>query len=180
MGSSSPRGTLLVVGALAVLVAAGVLVWKLREHDAPTTTTSPKTAAASAPLPRSQQTAPPTPVATAGSQASDNDLVDEEGHPRPQPVKVEGPTPPENTKTSAPAPPQKPFTREETITKREADLKMLDDQKARLEADLAAAKTANNASAAHDLEIRIARIADLKKKRTAELDQIRAGGAVPQ
>ena len=167
-----------MVGALVVAAAAVGLLWKLRQHDEPTTT-SPKAAATSA-QPHTEQTAMPAPTPGAGSQVRDNDVVDEEGNPRPQPVRVEGPTPPADTKTSAPAPPQKPFTREETIEKREADLKLLDDQKTRLEADLAAAKTANNASAAHDLEIRIARIADLKKKRTTELDQIRAGGTVPQ
>lgn len=179
MATSSPRRTLLVVGTLAVAVAAVVLLWKLRQPDAPATT-SPKAATVTSARPSDVQPVQPPSVATSGSQAAGNDLVDEDGNPRPQPVPVAGPTPASDTKHSAPAPPQKPFTRDETIAKREADLKLLDAQKTRLEADLAAAKTANNASAAHDLEIRIARITDLKKKRTTELDQIRAGGTVPQ
>lgn len=85
-----------------------------------------------------------------------------------------------NAPVSEPAPPQKPFTRDETIAKRETDLKLLDDTRTRLEHDLTAARAASDATAVHDLEIRIGRLIGLRKQRAAELDKLRAGGELPK
>jgi hypothetical protein len=98
---------------------------------------------------------------------------------QPQPVPVAGSAtpPPLDGKHSEAAPPQKAFTPAEVITKREADLKLLDDTKARLQQQLEAARAANDTATAHDLEIRIGRLTDVRKKRGEELDQLRAGGS---
>lgn len=99
---------------------------------------------------------------------------------QPQPVPVDPASAPSlNAPVSKLAPAQKPFDRAETIAKREADLKLLDDTRTRLETDLAAAQASGDATAAHDLQIRIARVTGLRKQRTAELDKLRAGGELP-
>jgi hypothetical protein len=158
----------IVIGALIALLA-----WKSRGGDqAPAPSpVAPERAPAVAGAPvASAPAVPVAPVTTGAAPGPDE---------RPQPVSLppgESP-PPLDGKRSEPAPPQKAFTHDEIVAKREADLKMLDDTKARLEQELTAAKAAHDATAVHDLEIRIARMADLRKKRSAELDQLRAGGS---
>lgn len=166
-----------IAAAVVVLVAVGGLFWAMRGGT--TTAGSPRhaerTTAATTP------TSVPAPSVAKVAPAGTDELAPD-GTARPQPVPLDPSAKPPSLDAphSKPAPPQQPFTREETIAKREADLKLLDDTKTRLEADLAAARTANDASAAHDLEVRIARMSELRKKRGAELETIRAGGALPQ
>jgi len=101
--------------------------------------------------------------------------------PRPQPVPVDPASAPSlDTPVSKPAPPQKPFDRAETIAKREADLKLLDDTRTRLEKELASAQAAGDATAVHELQIRITRVTELRKQRSGELDKLRAGGELPK
>lgn len=154
---------------LAVLIA--VLAWKARgggeSHEAAPAATA-MTPAAAAPAAPVASTRPPA-IAPAKSAVVDDNAA------RPQPVPLPpGETPPPlDGKKSEPAPPQKAFTPAEVIAKREEDLKLLDDTKARLEKELAAAKGSNDATTAHDLEVRIARLTELRKKRGTELDQLK-------
>jgi hypothetical protein len=165
----------IVAAGIVIAALIAVLAWKSRGGDEPAARTSqvaaPEPAKATEPAPAAR--APVAPVAPVAAVASG----DEEQRPQPVPLPPGANPPPLDGKRSDPAPAQKAFTPAETIAKREADLKMLDDTKARLEADLAAAKAAHDATAVHDLEIRIARLADVRKKRSAELDQLRAGGS---
>jgi hypothetical protein len=161
----------IVAAGVAIAVVIALLVW--RSHDAkphasaevvPASELGEKAGqptAASAVQPPPALVAPADPVEAA----------------QPQPVPLGGSaTPPAlDGKRSDPAAPQKPFTPDETIAKREADLKLLDDTKARLDEQLAAARTAKDAAAIHDLEVRLARLSDLRKKRGDELDKLRAG-----
>jgi len=167
-GRRAVVAAVIVIGALIV-----VLVWKSRgghEAVAPAHEAAVPAHEATAPVASAPSVAP-APVATAEATGSDE-------RPQPAPLPPGESPPPIDGKRSDPAPPQKAFSPAETIAKREADLKMLDDTKARLEQDLTAAKAANDATAVHDLEIRIARLGDLRKKRSAELDQLR-GSAAP-
>jgi hypothetical protein len=160
----------LAAGAALVAILVGVLVWKLGEKPEPArqapavATTSPSPAA----FP------PAGPAPTLGDTGS-------AAVPPPQPKPLApGEAPPAlDAPVSKPAPPQKAFTREETIANREADLKLLDDTKTRLEGQLATAKANKDATATHDLEVRLTRLADLRKKREDELEKIRAGGPLP-
>jgi len=165
------------IGVVVVAILVGGLLWKLRATESSQSSSATKAQANATSATATPATAP-SPAKAPGLAAPAESGSDEQ---RPQPVPVDPATAPSlDAPHSQPAPPQKPFTRDETIAKREADLKLLDDTKTRLEGDLAAAKAGKNASAAHDLEVRLARLADLKKKRTGELEQIRAGGALPQ
>ncbi|HTL34052.1 MAG TPA: hypothetical protein VL326_13045 [Kofleriaceae bacterium] len=171
MGSGSRRG--LILGSVAILLLLAALVWQLHGGGETTPEASKPTAPAAArtatPSPTIAPARPANVVATEGSAGSATDEVKAAPNP-----------PPLDAPHSKPAPPQKGFTRDETIAKREADLKLLDDTKTRLEQDLATARTANDKTATHDLEVRLARLADTRKKRVTELEQIRAGGALPQ
>ena len=165
-----------VAAGLVIGVLIAVLAWKSRGGDEPAAPTpqaapAPPSPAGAVPVARAPA-APGVPVAVGAGEASDG-----EERPQPVPLPPGANPPPLDGKHSEPAPPQKAFTPAEVIAKREADLTLLDDTKTRLEADLAAAKTARDATAVHDLEIRIARIGDLRKKRSAELDRLRAGGS---
>jgi hypothetical protein len=165
------------MGTRRALVAAGVVIVVLvaillkKSHDEPATVATHSEAP-----PTSVAPPAPQPIVPAASEPAPALPV---GEAQPQPVPLpEGVTPPPlDGKRSEPAPPQKPFTPEEQIAKREADLKLLDDTKTRLEDQLAAAHKANDATTAHDLEIRIARLADVRKKRSDELEKLRAGGS---
>jgi hypothetical protein len=165
------RALATLVGAAVVAALVGGLFWATRttgggSANAPrvaaNTATATMASRAASPIPNTAHTAP-----SASAEP-------------PQPVPIDPSTaPPLDRPISKPAPAQQPFTREETIAKREADLKLLDDTKARLQNELTAATQAGNATAAHELEIRITRLTTLRKQRNAELDQIRAGGALP-
>ena len=164
------RRTLLTLAAVLALLVA-LIFWGLRDRP---------TAAPIAHAPASPTVAPAaTPQARPPALAPAHEAQQQ---PQPQPVPLPaGETPPAlDAPHSKPAPPQKPFTRDETIAKREAGLKLLDDEKARLDDQLAAARKSGDTQAAHDLEIRAARVADVRKKRAAELQSIRSGGEVPQ
>lgn len=166
-----------VVAGVLVAALIAVLAWKTRDdsHEATTTPTATSPAAPAAPVAAPAIPAVPrAPVAQATTGASDDDLE----RPQPVPLPPSANPPPLDGKKSEPAPPQKPFTAPEVIAKREADLKLLDDTKARLEQELATAKTTHDETASHDLEIRIKRITDLRKKRSSELDQLK-GSAQP-
>ena len=163
----------LAAGAAVVAILVGVLVWKLREKPAPATPSTPApSVATTSPRPAALPTAAPSPTL----EPAGSDLE----HPQPKPLPP-GTTPPAlDAPHSQPAPPQKAFTRDETIANREADLKLLDDTKVRLESQLATAKANKDTTATHDLEVRLARLADLRVKREKELEQIRAGGEIPK
>jgi hypothetical protein len=156
-----------IVGAGIVIAAlVALLVWKTRrEPRVPDETPAP---AASMPPAQASAAVPEKP--TLGAVAVEPE------RPQPVPLPAGANPPPLDGKHSEPAPPQKAFTPDETIAKREADLKLLDDTKARLENDLAAARTAHDDATAHALEVRIARIGELRKRRSAELEQLRGGG----
>lgn len=164
------------MGIRRALVAAGVVIALLvvlllrQTHDSDAPAKSPPQTVP-APVAAPQPAATPAPAQVA--------LPTEPAPARPQPVPLpEGANPPPlDGKHSDPAPPQKQLTAEETIAKREADLKLLDNTRARLEEQLAAARSAHDAATAHDLEIRISRLKDLRKKRGDELDKLRAGGS---
>ena len=162
-----------IVGAGLVIAAlVAVVLWRSHgrnEHARPDTQAASEPAAPVSATPHAP--APPTAPTPEGAN------VGEVARPQPVPLPESAKPPPLDGKHSEPAPPQKAFSHADIITKREADLKMLDDTKVRLESDLAAARTAHDESAAHDLEIRIARLGELRKKRSAELDQLRAGGS---
>jgi hypothetical protein len=160
------------IGALALLLAGVLLLWKTRgDGDAvvPATTPAPaRTAARTADRP----SAPPAPAAPEDPAGAD---------PQPQPAPLDPSAHPPSLEApvSKPAPAPVPFTRDETIAKREADLKLLDATRERLERERDAAKTAGNAITASELQIRITRMEALRKQRSGELDRIRAGGALP-
>ena len=165
----SARRAIVAAGAVLVVLVA-VLAWKARGGGESTTPApAPATTTVTPAAPAAPVAAAPPAIAPAKSA-----LVDDHAE-RPQPVPLPaGETPPPlDGKKSEPAPPQKAFTPAELIAKREADLELLDDTKTRLEQELAAAKGSNDATAAHDLEIRIARLTELRKKRGAELDQLK-------
>jgi hypothetical protein len=167
-----------VVAGVLVAALIAVLAWKTRDdsHEATTptpTATSPAAPAAPVAAP-AIPAVPRAPVAQATTGSGNDDLE----RPQPVPLPPSAHPPPLDGKKSEPAPPQKPFTPAETIAKREADLKLLDDTKARLEQELATAKTTHDETASHDLEIRLTRITDLRKKRSSELDQLK-GSAQP-
>lgn len=165
----SARRAIVAAGAVLVVLVA-VLAWKARGGGESTTPApAPATTTVTPAAPAAPVAAAPPAIAPAKSA-----LVDDNAE-RPQPVPLPaGETPPPlDGKKSEPAPPQKAFTPAELIAKREADLELLDDTKTRLEQELAAAKGSNDATAAHDLEIRIARLTELRKKRGAELDQLK-------
>lgn len=164
----------IVAAGLVIGIVILVLAWTSRRADEPAARTPQATSS------QPQEVAPaarapemPTPPVAAGlGEGSDG-----EEQPQPVPLPPGANPPPLDGKRSEPAPPQKAFSPADVIAKREADLKLIDDTKTRLEADLAAAKTGSDATAVHDLEIRIARLGDLRKKRSAELDKLRAGGS---
>ena len=166
---------------IAVAVAVGLLIavlwWKSRtggDAEAPPRAGSAMVAppvAAIAPTP----TAPSAPTLAPSPTEPTDQAAGDEARPQPVPLSGSQTPPPLDGKRSEPAAPQKPFTPEETIAKREADLKLLDDTKARLEDELKAARTANDQDAVHVLEVRLARLGDLRKKRGDELDKLRAG-----
>jgi hypothetical protein len=161
----------LAAGVALVAILVGVLVWKLREKPEPPRE-APAVATTTSPSPTVFPSTGPAPtLGETGSAAV----------PAPQPKPLApGEAPPAlDAPVSKPAPPQKAFTREETIANREADLKLLDDTKTRLEGQLATAKANKDATATHDLEVRLARLVDLRKKREGELEKIRAGGPLP-
>ncbi|MBV8760423.1 MAG: hypothetical protein JO257_24235 [Deltaproteobacteria bacterium] len=169
---STRRAILAAGGVLVVLLA--ILAWKARSGGEMT----PTAAVTQAPAPAITAPAPVasasgTAAAPALPSAGSADVVDDQGRPQPVPLPPGANPPPLDGKHSEPAPPQKAFTPAEVIAKREADLKLLDDTKTRLEKDLEAAKTAHDATTAHDLEIRIARLTDLRKRRSTELDQLK-------
>jgi len=154
--------------AAGVVIAVLVVVLEMKSSDAP-----PKPAIAAThdamvskaeppPAPPPELPAPTTPVPL---------------QPQPVPLAGSAAPPPLDGKHSEPAPPQKPFTPAEVIAKREADLELLDDTKVRLQQQLEAARAANDTATAHDLEIRIGRLTDVRKKRGEELDRLRAGGS---
>ncbi|HEX5059396.1 MAG TPA: hypothetical protein VFV99_08560 [Kofleriaceae bacterium] len=157
--------------AAALLIVVGVLWWT-RGGDRSTATraaTSTAVSVSKAPAPAR----PPTLASANGTDPAEE--------PRPQPVPVDPATAPSlDAPVSKPAPPQKPFDRAETIAKREADLKLLDDTRTRLEKELASAQAAGDATAVHDLQIRITRTSELRKQRSGELDKLRAGGELPK
>jgi hypothetical protein len=164
------------MGARRALVAAGVviavlvalLLWRSRPDDRPAPTIIETHDQVALP------TAPPPSLPAVAQTATPPQL-----QPQPVPLPESAHPPPLDGKHSEPAPPQKPFTPEEQIAKREADLALLDDTKARLEEQLTAARDAHDTATAHDLEIRIARLTDVRKKRGEELDKLRAGSAQP-
>jgi hypothetical protein len=157
-----------IVGAAVVIAAVvALLVWKTRGE-----TRAPAEPAA----PTASTPAPPTAAPAAPEKPALGAIASEPARPQPVPLPAGANPPPLDGKHSEPAPPQKAFTPAETIAKREADLKLLDDTKARLESDLAAARTAHDEATVHALEVRIARIGEVRKKRSAELEQLRAGG----
>lgn len=170
---ATPRRAL-ATGAALVAILVGVLVWTLREKSEPAS--PPRAApevARTSPSPAAFKSAGPAP--TLGSVGSAGSALP----PQPTPLEPGAAPPSLDAPKSQPAPAQKAFTREETIANREADLKLLDDTKLRLEGQLATAKANKDTTAAHDLEVRLARLADLRKKRDAELETIRAGGPLP-
>jgi len=165
----SARRAIIAAGAvLAVLVV--VLAWKTRGGgESPTAApvaavATPEPAAQAAPV----ASAPPA-IAPAKSAIVD----DQAARPQPVPLPPGETPPPLDGKKSEPAPPQKAFTPAELIAKREADLKLIDDTKARLEQQLVAANGSNDATTARDLEVRIARLTELRKKRGSELEQLK-------
>src|SRR5690349_8847897 len=152
----------LAAGAALVAILVGVLVWKLGEKPEPVPPSAPAVATTS-PGARAFPTTMPAPTLGAAGSATGEP-------PQPKPLPP-GATPPSlDAPVSKPAPPQKAFTREETIANREADLKLLDDTKVRLESQLATAKANKDATATHDLEVRLTRLADLRVKRAKELE----------
>ena len=158
-----------IVGAgLVIGVLVAVVLWRSdghEEHARPDTqaVSEPAVSVSAAPRAPTPPTAPPPEGANVG----------EAERPQPAPLPESANPPPLDGKHSEPAPPQKAFTPAETIAKREADLKMLDDTKARLESELAAARSAHDDAAVHALEVRIARIGEVREKRSAELEQLR-------
>jgi hypothetical protein len=166
-----------IVGAGLVIAAlVAVVLWRSHgrdEHARPDTKAASEPAAPVSAAP--PVAAPPTVPTPEGANVGE--VPSEAERPQPVPLPESAKPPPLDGKHSEPAPPQKAFSHDDIIAKREADLKLLDDTKARLESDLATARTAHDETAVHDLEIRIARLGDLRKKRSAELDQLRAGGS---
>jgi hypothetical protein len=160
-----------IVGAgLVIAVLVAVVVWRSDGHDEHArsdTQAASEPAASTSAAPRTPSPAPTLEKANLG------DVPGEAERPQPAPLPAGVNPPPLDGKHSEPAPPQKAFTPAETIAKREADLKMLDDTKARLESELAAARSAHDDAAVHALEVRIARIGEVRKKRSAELEQLR-------
>jgi hypothetical protein len=155
-----------IVGAgLVIAVLVAVVVWRSDDHARPETQAAPAPPVAAAPR-------TPSPAPTL-EKANLGEVPGEAERPQPAPLPAGVNPPPLDGKHSEPAPPQKAFTPAETIAKREADLKMLDDTKARLESELAAARSAHDDAAVHALEVRIARIGEVRKKRSAELEQLR-------
>jgi outer membrane biosynthesis protein TonB len=155
--------------AVGVVIAVLVVVLVRKSSDQPSVAVTHDkipVEPTAAPTPPPELPAPTTPVQL-------------QPQPQPQPVPLAGSAtpPPLDGKHSEAAPPQKPFTPAEVIAKREADLKLLDDTKARLQQQLAAARAANDTATAHDLEIRIGRLTDVRTKRGQELDHLRAGGS---
>ena len=166
-----------IVGAGLVIAAlVAVVLWRSHgrnEHARPDTQAASEPAAPVSAAPQ----APAPPTAPTPEGANVGEVPGETERPQPMPLPAGASPPPLDGKHSEPAPPQKAFTPAETIAKREADLKLLDDTKARLESDLATARTAHDEATVHALEVRIARIGEVRKKRSAELDQLRAGGS---
>lgn len=166
-----------IVGAgLVIAVVVAVVLWRSDgrdEHARPDTQAASEPAAPVSAAPPAP--APPTVPTPQGAKVGE--VPGEPARPQPVPLPESAKPPPLDGKHSEPAPPQKAFSHDDIITKREADLKMLDDTKARLESDLAAARTAHDEATVHALEVRIARIGEVRKKRSAELDQLRAGGS---
>ena len=161
------RATVAIVGALA-LVAIVLLVRGLRSDEK--TPTPPAPTATATPSPRVHSSTP----------ALESRPPPADPGEKPTPVAIDpSKAPALDAPVSKPAPPQVPFDRDETIAKREADLKLLDETSVRLEAELAAARSANDSTAIQELEIRITRLASLKKQRTVELTTIRSGGPLP-
>ncbi len=157
-----------VIAAAIILALGALLFWGMRSS-----TTSSTTARATTPAP------PITPPAAAIASTRVDPLAGDV-NARPQPVPVDPSTAPSlDAPISKPLAPQPAPTRDETITKREADLVLLDKTQARLDEDLIAARAAGNATAAHDLEVRLARLKGLREQRRTELDKLRAGGALP-
>jgi type IV secretory pathway VirB10-like protein len=157
--------------AAALVIVVGVLWWKHGgDHG-----TAPRAATSTA-VPSSK-----APAAARAPTLTNADGTDPAAEPRPQPVPVDPATAPSlDAPVSKPAPPQKPLDRSETLAKREADLKLLDDTRTRLEKELASAQAAGDATAVHDLQIRITRTTELRKQRSGELDKLRAGGELPK
>src|SRR5258706_3804053 len=119
MGSTSLRAV--AVGGVVVAALALGLVWKLRDRGERASASRPASVAPATHDHHDERTPAPAALVTPTSPSED---VDEQGNPRPQPIPVAGSdVPAADTPHSQPAPPQKPFTREETIAKREADLK---------------------------------------------------------
>jgi hypothetical protein len=169
MGSapSQRRATVIAGAVVVVLAGGGLLWWKTRDSTA---TSAPGAAA------RGATAADPTRPASV-HVASELAASSPTGA---QPIRVDPANAPQlDAPISKPAPPQQGFTREETIAKREKDLALLDQTRERLEKDVAAAQTAGNTTEAHTLQVRLSRLSALRKQRSSELDQLRAGGAVP-
>lgn len=154
------KRALLALALIAVVVL--LVVWRRDGADDVATPVAPPPRIAT-PTARPTQPTAPAPA--------------EEARPVPVPVDPSAHPPSLDAPHTPAAPPQTPFTREETIAKREADLALLDKTTEHLNAELA---TTHDAIAAHDLEVRIARVAALRKQRVGELEQIRAGGALPK
>jgi hypothetical protein len=165
----------LIVASAIVAVLAIAVLWKLRAPASGPAAPAPTARVATPAMPSAPSATSPA-IPSPPSIASAGD--DGEARPQPVPLPAGQAPPPDDAPHSKPAPPQTAFTRDETIAKREADLKLLDDTKTRLDGELATAKSAGDSTETHDLQVRIDRLVALRKKRSAELEQIRAGGAI--
>jgi len=166
--SSSVRGRAIAVAIVLALGVAALLLWGMRSSS------TRSNARASAPAPPITSTPAPQIASTPADPAANPSA-----RPQPVPVDPSAAPPSLDAPVSKPLAPQPAPTREDTIAKREAGLALLDKTQARLEQDLSAARAAGNATAAHDLEVRLARLKGVREQRRTELDKLRAGGAPP-
>lgn len=174
---------LLVGGALITLIALGGIALSLRKGDevAPTPTTADENVSAQSPAAASPPAAPATPPAA--MPADPNAPLASEAEPDLPPPesndqyeKVIGPG---NEITYKRRHDPKPLDAEETRTRRERAVTMIEDVIGRTEKDLADAEARGDQKAVHTARIRLERLRRVHTMRVNERDAAGSGSAAP-
>lgn len=170
------------VGLGLIAIALVGILWSHHGRD-DGDAAAPGASSAVSPSSASDRSAPQAAARLApGAQPSLAAAPAQDDHPQAVPV-PDDPSlapPPLDGPHSEPAAPQKPFTHDEQVQQRVADLALLDETEKRLSGELDAAQKRGDTEGARLLQVRLTRVRALRETRRTELDQLRHGGTVPQ